>query len=89
MDDMEKTLMEWEHRYRDFAEILRKLDESELQSLTFIFDCYPHQYDHSNSAACSDRKKQDYVESLWSKFRDLKRGAADSFKLRQALSVLR
>jgi len=78
---MDKDIFEWEHRFKEFAEILHKLEDQDLQTLTFIFDCYPHDIDHIT--------KHDYLRSLWGTFRDLKVKSADSLRLRAALSVLR
>lgn len=72
---------EFERRYRDYAEIMFKLDEGDLQSLAFIFECYPHHIS-------PEIRKEDYIESLWSKIRDQRRYTEDLHTLREALRTI-
>jgi hypothetical protein len=78
---MMEDMHEWERRYREFAEIMLKLDDGDLQTIAFIFNCYPHHIS-------AEIDKNDYINAFWSKIRDHKHGHADSIALRQALSVL-
>jgi hypothetical protein len=78
MSDLNK----WEQRYKEFAEIMFKLNDGDLQALAFIFECYPHHI-------MAEINKEDYINAFWSKIRDHKRGHADAIAMREALRVLR
>jgi hypothetical protein len=73
---------EWERRYRDFSEIMEKLDMTDLQSISFIFDCYPH---HSSF---SEIRKEDLINAFWTKHRDLRHNSESLHKLREALHTI-
>lgn len=76
-----KSKNEWEQQYDTFYKAMSSLSDTELQSLTFIFECHP--------SYVGPVQKYHYIEYLWSKFRELRNGKEDSMNLRHALAVLR
>lgn len=76
-----RTPQGWEEQYRDFADVLSKLEAGDLQRLTFVFECHPHYV--------GEVQKYHYVEYLWRRFRELRQGAEEATQLREALTVLR
>lgn len=75
------TNQEWDNRFRDFLEILEKLEASDLAVLCSLFECYPTRIGPTI-------EKEDYIEPLWGKFRHMRHELDDLKTIRDALFAL-
>lgn len=75
-----RTDQQWQELCLPFDKALEKLGDAELKVLCCIFECSPYDF---------DAERSQYVQALWTKFWEWRRGADDAKALREAISVLR